>query len=141
MFHNLCSPEVTFSFLIKISTPWPIETKIAFLIPAQLIISFVLKIFIITSLKSCAPPLVFPLLLLKGNFTQKASCSEMKELTKRRRTPLTVCKHLFYFSRYFILKFQISLHGRRHRSLFKLKRCPNDVTTAVLKPNRRYFPL
>ena len=31
---------------------------------------------------------------LKGKFTQKESWSEMKELMKTRRTPLTVCKYL-----------------------------------------------
>ena len=32
--------------------------------------------------------------ILKGKFTQKESWSEMKEPTKTRRTPLTVCKYL-----------------------------------------------
>ena len=31
---------------------------------------------------------------LKGKFNQKESWSEMKEPTKTRRTPLTVCKYL-----------------------------------------------
>ena len=57
-------------------------------------------------------------LALMGKFTQKASWSEMKELTKRRRTPLTICKYFFQSSRYFVLKLQISLHGRRHDSHF-----------------------
>ena len=58
--------------------------------------------------------------LLKGKSSQKASCSEMKEPTKRRQTPLTICKYLFYISMCFllILKLQISLHGRRHDSHF-----------------------
>ena len=42
----------------------------------------------------------------------------MKEPTKTRRAPLTAYKYLFQFLRYFILSFQISLHGRRHGSHF-----------------------
>ena len=53
---------------------------------------------------------------LKGKFTQKPSSSEMKKPTKT--TPLTVCKYLFQVSRYFMLKFQISLHGKRNDSHF-----------------------
>ena len=55
---------------------------------------------------------------LKGKFTQKASSSEMKEPTKTTRAPLTICEYLFWVSRYFILKFQICLYGRRHDSHF-----------------------
>ena len=55
---------------------------------------------------------------LKGKFTQKLSWPEIKESTKRRRAHLTVCKYLFWFSRYFVLKFQISLHGGLHDSHF-----------------------
>ena len=54
----------------------------------------------------------------KGKVHPKTSWTEMKEPTKTRRTPLTVCKYLFYFSRHFILKFQISPHRRRHDSHF-----------------------
>ena len=45
--------------------------------------------------------------LLKGKFTQKERWSEMNEVTKTRWMPLTVCKYLVWFSRYFILKFQM----------------------------------
>ena len=44
-------------------------------------------------------------LVLKRKFIKKASWFVMKDLTKRNRTPLTICKYLFKFLRYLILNF------------------------------------
>ena len=48
---------------------------------------------------------------------------------------MTVCKYLYSFSRYFILKFQISLHGRRHDSHF-LNRNEAEMTSQLQYRNQ-----
>ena len=70
------------------------------------------------------------LLDVKGKFTQKASWSEMKEPTKTRRTPLTVCKYLFLFSRGFILKITVT---------FWMKTRPKWRHNCSIETNMKFF--